>query len=228
LNFKGVLVDFGDTLAHVDEEENRKYEEAIQSTTRKYGYRGDLDDLSSSLSRLYWTSNRGKIPDLQSFWKLFLRDLGVGGQNKVFQELDEVWKHHYHLTFKLYEGAISALSSLKRKYELALVSNCAVGLRDVITDLGLTGYFVCIILSYEVGVRKPDTRMYLEALDCLGLEPNDCIFVADEISDLEGAREVGLKTLLVRQGLYTTREAKDPTFKPDFECPRVSEITNFL
>jgi len=228
LNLKGVLVDFGDTLAHIDEEENRKYEEAIQSTTRKYGYRGDLDDLSSSLSRQYWRSNLGEIPDLQSFWKLLLRDLGVAGQDKACQELDEVWKHHYHMTFKLYEGATSVLSSLKRKYELALVSNCAVGLRDVITDLGLTGYFACITLSYEVGVRKPDRRMYLEALDCLGLKPDDCIFVADEISDLEGARAVGLKTLLVRQGLCTTREARDPTFKPDFECPRISEITNFL
>ena len=47
-------------------------------------------------------------------------------------------------------------------------------------------------------------------------------------SDLEGAREVGLKTILVRQGEHTTHNAKDPNFKPEFQCNKISEILNFL
>jgi FMN phosphatase YigB (HAD superfamily) len=77
-------------------------------------------------------------------------------------------------------------------------------------------------------VRKPDKRMYLEALKCLELEAQECVFVADEISDLEGARENGLKTMLVQQGHSTFQEAKDLNFKPDFQITQISELTKIL
>jgi putative hydrolase of the HAD superfamily len=94
--------------------------------------------------------------------------------------------------------------------------------------LGIAKFFQGIILSYEAGVRKPDKRIYVKALQSVKLRPGECVFVSDEVSDLEGAREVGLKTLLVRQGSHTTFEAKDPDFKPDHQCNRISEITRFL
>lgn len=100
--------------------------------------------------------------------------------------------------------------------------------RDEINNLGLTKFFEHMSLSYEVGVRKPDERIYLDTLKALNLEGHECIFIADEISDLEGARPLKMKTLLVRQGSSTHDEAKDPNFKPDLECRRISEITRFL
>ena len=60
------------------------------------------------------------------------------------------------------------------------------------------------------------------------MKADECMFVADEISDLEGAKKLGMRTLLVRQGSNTLCEAEDPGFKPDFECERISEITKFL
>ena len=77
-------------------------------------------------------------------------------------------------------------------------------------------------------MRKPDRRIYLEALKRIRLKPDECVFVSDEISDLEGAREVGLKTILVHQGPNTLQKAKDPNFKPDFQCNHISEITGLL
>jgi len=228
LNLKGILIDFGDTLAYIDKKENQKYEEALLSTLRSYGYLKGLNMLSSSLGRMYWNSTKGEIKDFHEFWKQLLRELGIPSEMTLIRELEEVRKRHYDSIFKLYEGAVSVLSLLEKKYKLALVSNCAVGLSGVVEHLGLTDHFDCIILSYEVGARKPNARMYFEALKCLKLEPYECVFVADEISDLEGAKEVGLKTLLVLQGSSTTREAKDPNFKPDFRCQSLSGIAKFL
>jgi len=98
----------------------------------------------------------------------------------------------------------------------------------VIEALGLNRFFESVILSYEVGAKKPETRIYLTALRTLKLKPEECIFVADEISDLEGARKIGLKTILVRQGPHTQHENKDPTFKPDYECSNIRELLKFL
>jgi len=228
LSFKGVLIDFGDTLVHVDKEGNRRYEEALLSTVRKYGHQGNLGDLSSILAGAYGNSTKGEVKNLQEFWKLFLTKLGIPEQTALLEDLEEVRSNHAVAAFKLYDGVFSILSNLQRKYKLALVSNCTIGMRDIIDALGLAGYFSCIILSYEVRVRKPNRLIYLEALKKLNLEPHECIFVADEISDLEGARAVGLKTLLVRQGSLTFHEAGDQNFKPDYQCNSISKTTKFL
>ena len=195
---------------------------------RRYGCGRTTDEISHLLDNAYRGSTKGEVKYLHEFWKLLLKSLGIPERSELIQELTELRSRHVATGFKLYEEAVSVLSNLKKKYKLALVSNCAMGLSDVVRALGLSDFFRCIVLSYEIGVRKPHRRIYLEALNTLELEPQQCIFVADEISDLEGAREVGLKTLLVRQGEYTTHNAEDPSFKPDYQCNHISEITMFL
>lgn len=229
MNLKGVLIDFGDTLAHIDKEGRRKYTEALLSIIHKHGYQGNSDDLTSGFDDALGNSMKGELKSLQEFWNLLLENLGINNKTEVLiEELEKARNRFSTAVFRLYNGATRVLAVLQKKYRLALVSNCAIGTSDIVNGLGLTGYFDCITLSYKVRVRKPDKSIYLDALKCLKLEPYECIFVADEISDLEGAREVGMKTLLVSQGPYTTHEAKDPNFKPDFECNRIKEITKFL
>jgi len=228
LHFNGVLIDFGGTLAYLDELENRKYEEALASTLKKYGSERHLKDLPSVLAGTYWRSTKGELKTPQEFWSLVLRKLRIPAQPDLISGLEAVRNSHSPAIWKLYDGVFEVLSILQKKYRLALVSNCAVGTDKLIDSLGLADFFSCTILSYQVRVRKPDKRMYLEALRCLKLEAHECIFVADEISDLEGAREIGLGTMLVRQGLNTFQEAKNMNFEPDFQINQISEITRFL
>jgi putative hydrolase of the HAD superfamily len=58
-----------------------------------------------------------------------------------------------------------------------------------------------VVFSYQLGVRKPDARMYREALAALGpggIAPDDAIFVGDGGSDEHrGARALGIRTVLV-------------------------------
>ncbi len=229
MNLKGVLIDFGDTLACIDKEGSRKYMEALLCIVRKHGYQEGIYDLTSGFDNAIRNSMKGELENLHEFWNLFLGNLGIHDKSEmIIEELEKARNCYSTDVFRLYVGARKILEVLQDKYRLALVSNCAIGTSDVINGLGLIEYFDCITLSYEVGVRKPDRRIYINALKCLKLEPDRCIFVADEISDLEGAREVGMKTMLVRQGPYTTHEAKLPNFRSDFECAQISEITRFL
>jgi len=228
LNLRGVLIDFGYTLAHLNEENVKRYREELVSILTKYGYNKTLDDLVPILDSTYRSSTKGEVKDIHEFWKVLLGNLGIRERPILIQELIELRKNHVLTRFRLYDNVISVLSTLRKNYKLALVSNCFVGLSDILKALNLTRFFECIILSYEVGVRKPDRRIYLEALQRLKLRPEECVFVSDAISDLEGAREVGLKTMLVRQGEYTTHGAKDLNFKPDFQCKHISEIMDYL
>lgn len=58
------------------------------------------------------------------------------------------------------------------------------------------------VFSYEIGVRKPDPRIYERALGSIGIEPRDALFVGDGGSDEHrGARAVGLGAVLVTRYL---------------------------
>jgi len=228
MTFKGVLIDFGGTLAYLDEVEVKEYEEALVAALKKYGYERRLEDVASVLADIYYKSSKGELKTSQDFWNLMLAKLKIPEQSGLTDIMQGVRNIHEARMYKMYDKIPQTLSMLQKKYKLALVSNCAVGTDKVIRFLGLSDFFNCIILSYQVGVRKPDKRLYLEALRCLGLEADECIFVADEISDLEGAGEVGLRTMLVLQGDNTFQEAKDLNFKPDFQITRISEVTKIL
>jgi putative hydrolase of the HAD superfamily len=226
---RGVLLDFGDTLAYIDKDGNARYRRALHSILREHGFHGSLDGFSAAFDHAIRHSMKGELKTLRAFWELLLDQLELHGPStRLIDELENVRRASSGTVFQLYEGAHDVLQTLQQRYKLALVSNCAIGTSDELETLGLARYFKCIVLSYRVGVRKPDSYVYLEALQCLGLKPSVCIFVADEISDLEGARALGLKTMLVRQGPYTCHEAEDPNFEPDCECDHIADITRFL
>jgi HAD superfamily hydrolase (TIGR01509 family) len=225
---RGVLIDFGGTLVYLDEAKNRDYEAALVATLRKRGYETSLEDLASVLTGTYANSTKGELKTLQEFWSLVLAKLKIPDPPELISALQTVRDEYATIMWKLYAEVPTTLDVLQKKYRLALVSNCGVGTDRLIRCLGLADFFDCVTLSYEVVVRKPDKRIYNEALKSLGLKADECVFVADEISDLEGAREVGLGTILVLQGSSTFQEAKDLNFKPDFQVTHISEITKIL
>lgn len=226
--FKGALIDFGGTLAYLGEAEVREYNEALVEALEERGYERRLEDLASVLAEIYFRSSKGEIRTAGEFWDQVFASLKISEEPGLRDALQNIRYGHETSLWKLYDGVPAVLSVLKKKYKLALVSNCAEGTDKAIRSLDLSDFFDCIILSYEVGARKPDKRVYLEALECLGLVSGECVFVADEISDLEGARGIGLKTMLVLQGQSTFQEAEDVNFKPDFQISRISEITKIL
>ena len=61
-----------------------------------------------------------------------------------------------------------------------------------------------IVISGEVGMRKPEKRIFDLAVDRLGLQPSDVVFVDDAEPNLVGARAAGLRTVL-HQDAATTR-----------------------
>lgn len=228
LSIEAVLIDLGDTLAYIDKAGIDSYRQALLAVVRQYGYQGGLGEFSTGFDHAIGNSMKGEVKNLHEFWRVFMEDLGIQAEETLIRMLEEIRKTHSTALFKLFDGSLEILVSLQKKYRLALVSNCAIGTSENIENLNLAPFFECIILSYEVKSRKPSKLIYLEALRCLNVKAADCIFIADEISDLEGAKELGMKSLLVRQGVYTTHEAKDPNFKPDYECARISEVSNFL
>jgi HAD superfamily hydrolase (TIGR01549 family) len=227
-NVKAVLLDFGGTLVHSHPPTWQKYMRTLLLTLKNHEHPLSPTQLNAGLDRLYMKNTRGKFKDYTQYWTTFLKQQHIPTQSTLIHDLENTRKQTIRRLYRPYPKAIQTLSKLHQKYRLALVSNCTMDTRDEINNLDMTRFFEHMSLSNEVGVRKPNKRIYLDALNALDVKGHECIFTADEISDLEGARTLKMKTLLVHQGTSTFEDAKDINFKPDAECNRIAEITRLL
>ena len=100
------------------------------------------------------------------------------------------------------EGAESLLRCLQaRKHPMAVVTNGSKSQRDKIEALGASRYFEAELVSGEVGIAKPDPRIFRQALSRLNTAPDRSVFVGDSMEhDIAGARNVGMMTVYIRKG----------------------------
>ena len=92
-------------------------------------------------------------------------------------------------------GLATLVRGLRPRYKTALLSNFSARLRDELAQQGLLDAFDAIIISGEVGIAKPDARVYRLAARRLGMPPGECLFVDDFEENIAGARAVGMQTL---------------------------------
>jgi len=116
----------------------------------------------------------------------------------VIEKLIGMWNKHMLLA-KPFPETIKILEKLKKDYKLALIANTDnFSLDPVLNKFKLRQYFDAIVLSYESGLLKSDTKMFDEVLKKLDVKKKDCIMVGDSMeSDIAGAAKAKIKAVLV-------------------------------
>jgi putative hydrolase of the HAD superfamily len=87
------------------------------------------------------------------------------------------------------------MRELRKTMKVGLISNAWSGLRPWIVEEKFDDAFDAMIVSAEVGVMKPDARIYQIALDTLGVTPAEAVLLDDFIKNVEGARAVGMQAI---------------------------------
>ena len=86
---------------------------------------------------------------------------------------------------------------LHNRCKLGILSNSFVGARERETALyGLDELVEQLVYSHEIGISKPDLRAYELTLGRLDARPADCLFIDDLPTNIEAAREVGMRAHL--------------------------------
>ena len=97
--------------------------------------------------------------------------------------------------------------------KLALVSNIMLYEVEIVDRLGLRPLLDAVVLSCEVGVRKPDPPIYLAAAERLSVAPAACVFVGDGMSrELSGARAVGMTAVRIERSQRDEDEERDEIY----------------
>jgi len=103
---------------------------------------------------------------------------------------------------------INFLRSLRPKYRTGLLSNAWSDMREYLVSQKIDDAFDQLIISAEVGIMKPDARIYQLALEKLGVTPDQAVFVDDSIVNIEGARAVGMYAIQFTRPDQTVEELK--------------------
>ena len=88
---------------------------------------------------------------------------------------------------------LSFLRSIKPKYKVGLISNAWSGLRAYIEREKFADAFDHMIISAEVGVAKPDPKIYQLALDQLQVKANEAVFVDDVLENIDACEKLGMR-----------------------------------
>jgi putative hydrolase of the HAD superfamily len=93
------------------------------------------------------------------------------------------------------------LQALRRRYRLALISNFdhPPHVRRALGECGLEDAFDAIIVSAEVGVKKPDPEIFRIALERTGVERGSVVHVGDTEEDVQGAIRAGIRPILIQR-----------------------------
>lgn len=97
------------------------------------------------------------------------------------------------------QDLVDYLRALRPRYKTALLSNAWDDLRQVLEEhWKITDAFDEVFISAEVGLLKPDPRIYRLALERLGVAPQEAVFVDDFPENVAGARAVGMHAIQFR------------------------------
>lgn len=103
---------------------------------------------------------------------------------------------------------IDLLRSIQPQTKTGLISNAWSGMRQYIRDHKFEDAFTAMVISAEVGVVKPDAKIYQIALEQLGVSPSEAVFVDDFIENVKGAQAVGMSAIHFKDSAATITQLR--------------------
>jgi putative hydrolase of the HAD superfamily len=209
---RAVIFDLWDTLIDFDPVIGRAFQDRVAERLGR-----DPDELAT-----LWLEGRARRESGP------LRDylLELGAEEDAAVELAALRLESTRPLLKPRPGALDTLAELRRRgYLLGLITVCSEDVEQLWEETPFAGMFDATVFSCSVGMRKPDARIYQLALDELGIDPGEAIFVGDGANDeLAGAERVGMRAVLIH------REGDEPQWDEvrDWQGPRITTIPQVL
>ncbi len=152
----------------------------------------------------------------------FIRALGRFGMGSdprsyaLARELRQIHMGHVRRVTSAPPHRVAAVRQIAPHFQLGLLSNfddSETG-REVLLDTGVADLFDAVIISAEVGLRKPNPKIFQQMLAMLGVPASQTLFVGDTPEhDIVGAARVGMRTAWISGGKGAWPEAMPA---PDF------------
>ncbi len=236
MKIKGILFDVNGTLIdiHTDEGTEEIYRGISHFLTYQgiYVHRWEVRDEYFRIMDEQKRASAEAFPEFDAveLWREFLRRRPEASHvlppdklrlTPLF--LAEMFRGLSRFRLQLYPEVKNVLDELFQRFKLAALSDAqsAWALWEM-RAVGIDAYFHPIIVSGDLGFRKPDKRIFKAALSVLDLRPENVIFVGNDMyRDIYGAKQLGIKTVFFssNQGRKTAEGVE-----PDYIIYEFSEL----
>jgi len=147
--------------------------------------------------------------DRDSFWRAIMEYFDLKETAKINPAaLSDAYLNSY----SIYQDVLDVALQLKKKYQVALLSNLTPQMRNHIRLTHQTKkYFKPEVYSCDADVKsmKPDPRPFRVILKKMGLPAKDCLFIDNSLKNIQTAQKLGFHTILFENRLQFFKEIKN-------------------
>ncbi|MBE6368738.1 MAG: HAD family hydrolase [Lentisphaerae bacterium] len=235
---KGILFDLNGTLIDIYTTESD--DQLYRVTTNYLDYYGvkiapcELKRRFFELNRMQRQQSEEDFPEFDVA-KIFQQIIGdyhtrpLENTAELARSTAVVFRAAGRYKLECYDGVYEIMRDLKKRFLLGAVSDGqSLWAVPELQSVNLEDFFQTVVVSGDLGYRKPDIRLFKQALDALQLAPQEVIFVGNDMyRDVYGAHAVGMKTVFFKsnQGDHSYHGADADYIIYNFnELPRAIEF----
>ena len=132
----------------------------------------------------------------KQFYSDVVKNLGVEVSEEEIESIamDRVTNMNNYVAF---DDAVHVVKTLSQSYKLGIISDTWPSIDSQLKAIGVYDYFSTFTFSCDLGVFKPNEKMYLDALQKCGCAPEEAVFIDDSVRNLEGAEKLGITPILI-------------------------------
>ena len=195
MKYRVVFFDFGGVIQRTE------YQAPRQQVAQRFGMEyDDIDNIvfNSPTAR---QATVGEVP-VEKHWEAVAKRLKVSKEDVAAVERE------FFAGDVIDHSIVEYLRSLRPRYKTGLISNAWSDMREYLVRQKLADAFDTLTISAEVGVAKPDAKIYLLALEQAQVEAEAAVFVDDVPANIEACEALGMKGILFRDPLKAMNELK--------------------
>ncbi len=221
---KVVFLDWGRTLISEFKEIDAKIEEVLRPYGLKWG------EVFIIWQNFYLLRSLGRMRTDQEMFDQLRKILNLP-DNSPLETIRNLQIESHIIT----PETVDIVRKIKQQYKIGIISNNVYEwVVQVLEDYQIRGLFDTITVSSEIGVRKPDARIFQVALKSVHAKPKEAVFVSDELAeDLVGSKGLGiisiwLKDPHVKSEWKQKEVAEEKIFEPDAVISNLKELPSLL
>jgi HAD superfamily hydrolase (TIGR01549 family) len=178
MNYQAIFFDLDDTLYDLRSYWRGRLSDALEGVLAHYPHLARDELIQQAIAEKVYIE---RLPG-------FLRARGIDDE-PLIAHTHALFRQEWFERLELYYDAVQTLEALRPHYKLGLITNGpSQTQRPKIERFRLVDYLDLLIVSEEVGVAKPDPKIFQIALEQLRLAPSQALYVGDSLEfDLPGA-----------------------------------------
>jgi putative hydrolase of the HAD superfamily len=157
------------------------------------------------------------------FWKHLKDDLSI--YKKLYESYLFRWEKQKP-PLKLSYGLEKELREICREFKIGIAGQYGQEILAFLEQQAILDCFIYRLTQDDFPITKPDPRYFLQITEAFGVDPEECIMVGDRIdNDIIPAKQLGMKTVLIRVGLHKNQQPRIPFEVPDLELNGITGMT---